>query len=988
MVRVPGLFRRWITWVGCAAVCLSLACGSDAGCGGDYEYPRTDADAIPTPQALRMRITEQGLQAIADGLPAIIAAGCADPTSDSCAPDPSNPDRVNFFLGSPDNPVELSSSPSVILRPRGRYAYSPEFDSTWDGSSAIEQRLYCDDTGGTACDAVRQRGVGNTGNGFCRLPGSSGCTYPANDYCCGQAAPHLCSGTETIPPCDAEGSSFGLDLASLAGHLHLGLVQDPQGGGIQVTIGCVDPSNCDPADWVRGFLDLVTVIDPGLGIDDYACFIQNDVDGVGQTAGFDLRSFRFTVKPRIELGADGKPYLQVTDSDVTVETFDMALYLSSGPAFRDPACYDEGWTGSLCAAWPWFQCAEPSGDQFSDCTGLLACGAINFLTAVVEPLLESEYFGSLIAAQLARTMFEQFSKDAMETVGVLDFSELLPVGSRHAKPVGYLIPANTASPDVTGSTGALGLNFDFDAGFAGEHSACVPLISCPVGPGGTCWELPPVPDPGVTVDAPDPVTGILTPESFDLAFLVGDAMVERAVFEMFDGGGFCLDLGAEALGELTGGAFMPNLGALSILAPGLANLGPAETPVDIRMRPKLAPRVFFGTGAGEGETRDSHIQLIWPSVEIEMYPLIDDAHLRVIAFSFDLDLGLSLDPTPTGNMELMLDRILLTNVGQTYNEFLGSFDAQGFADLVELFLPMLLSGDPIAVDLTAAALGIPFVPKVRAVEARGPGKDFLALFMRFCTGDQILNPTDALCYEDPSGSGSAAEPALAVARLEGPGGAQLPPTEMRLRVFSDIAVEGDLQLAFRVDDVGPWLSFRTVADDGTLLVHHPMLAVPGLHRLSFIARDRTRPGRWSHTVDLVVLSDHSPPVLHAARVAGGIDGIDGIEIIVDDDVTPVERIAVRVEIVASDRADSLDFAPRGFVAAPDTARVTLWARDEAGNVSAPRVVAGRPSRSLPEEPAPEGEGGCAAAGTPLAALLGLALFRRRRRSRQLSTNRR
>ncbi|MBI3179965.1 MAG: hypothetical protein HYZ27_09910, partial [Deltaproteobacteria bacterium] len=362
----------------------------------------------------------------------------------------------------------------------------------------IDRRPYCDDTGGSACLEVLSRGTGATGNGFCRPESHASCTNPATDYCCGNAAPALCSGLTAIAGCDSYRSRVAIHMPTLRGNIHVTLIDDDVGGDrLQIIVGCAAPNPDDCTDgarageWVLGSLDLDVKATVG---GDAACFLR---DEAGAGKGFEIRTLRFTVRPEIALGADAKPYLQVDDQQVTVDAFLFESFIDVSSDWSDPACYDEGWR----SIWP-----VCDADHDVDCNSI--CGAGNFSASLVE--LFEGVIGELLADQLAQAMADQFAERPLEATGALDFAALMPLPS-DANPVGYLLSANTDSPDVTGSAGSLGMNLDFDSGFAGDHHPCVPVVTAPA------WSLPAPPDPGDTIDAPDPVTGALRPETFHLA---------------------------------------------------------------------------------------------------------------------------------------------------------------------------------------------------------------------------------------------------------------------------------------------------------------------------------------------------------------------------------------------------------------------------------------------------------------------------------------
>ena len=154
----------------------------------------------------------------------------------------------------------------------------------------------------------------------------------------------------------------------------------------------------------------------------------------------------------------------------------------------------------------------------------------------------------------------------------------------------------------------------------------------------------------------------------------------------------------------------------------------------LAIRPNLPPVVQFGTGEviSEDET-DSSVQLIWPNVELQLYPFLDDAEFMALAFSFDLVAGISLLPNDAG-LEVRIDTIALENVFQTYDEMGISFDEQGLQDVIAGLLPSLLgSGDPIIIELNEEALGIPLVPKVLSLHPLDTTNRLLGVFLKLCT---------------------------------------------------------------------------------------------------------------------------------------------------------------------------------------------------------------------------------------------------------------
>jgi hypothetical protein len=870
------MVRRFIRWMLAAGLCSLLACHNSGGCGGTYDYPRTDPDGLPTPKSTRLRITQHGLDTVASAFPSLLASACAANPADgsaACALDPVNPANVRLYLSTTAAPLD--------------------YDMT------LSQ---------------------------------------------GQVRPN---------------SFLTLDDQSLHGNVHISLVDViGSGDGLQVTLGC-DAANfascTDASKFVNASIDMTIYTSGLLGWGASSCFVQDDLP---PAPGVTIQSLRFTIYPHVDLGVDGKPYLVVNNADVVVQRMEVALSVQTGKA-----CWETAVCGTVCGP--------------GDCS---LCTAGSVLTDyIIKPLVESETVSKYIATLVARQILRNFAKNALEVVGAIDEPQLLSFANPGAEPTGYLIDANTDSPEVTGAAVEAGMNIDFDAGFIARHSPCVPIVAAP------SWALPATPDPGATVMAPDPTTGALRAEPFDLALLVGDAVPGRALFELFDGGGFCFNLAAETIQRVSGGRFTPSVGGLSVVAPGLATLAPAEAPVMLAIVPQLPPLVSFGTGEGEGEARDSNLKLAWPQFTLELLPFVDEEYVRALAITCDLEIGLSLVPTPRGDLQIMIDKLTLTDLVASYNEVPVQFDAQGLGDVISLFLPTFVTGRPFDVQLTAATFGFPFMPKVRKVTSLGAQERFLGLFMRFCSADDLTNPANPLCYESPTGSGKGPRPGrLSVAVVDGPGGA-LGAGVARVRAFSDLGTAAELELAYRVDGLGPFYSFRGADPDGLFTLTHPALAIPGWHALETIARPRSRPGAWSEPASLDLLADLLPPTVTAERVG------ERVEVHAADDFTSESRLQIRATVngSAGERVERLA-SGASFSVARDEA-VSVVAEDDAGNVSAPVILPAKGGAAIAvREPGGAEAGGSDCTATPPSPLVGLVILLGawRRQARQTSPHRR
>jgi hypothetical protein len=495
-------------------------------------------------------------------------------------------------------------------------------------------------------------------------------------------------------------SSVGLDLKELASNLKVNFATDSSGSAIFLTIENMHLS----ADMVIYFGS------------DYACYVHD-----GSQSAFEVSSLSLTVRPHIVSDEAGRPMLVLKNTDVEIGNLDVSLAgaqivpaMGPPPIPEDPACT------STCGS-----CVG-----FANLTGFLS-GLLG--TAI----------GQELGVMLASTLVGQLGADGMplEASGEqLPIGALVPGVSRFAMPIAYLVAANTGSPTVTGAMGSLGMNLDMDLGLAVRHSPAVPLIDAPI------WEYPTPPDPGGSVAIVNPATGATEQALFGAAVMLSDVVVNRALFGLFDSGSLCFDFKSETIAAMTGGSFAPTVQALSTFAPGLASIGPGTSPVDIAMMPRTPPVIRFGTGAGTGPTRDSHIKLTWLGTQIDFYPWLEEGKARAYGMSFDLFANVSIEPMVDGTFQLVVDKLDLVNLAETYNELGISFDLDGFSDLFKTFLPLLVTGKPIQPDLGLSPLASAVFPKVQTAQLLGFEGNYLGIFLDVCTGAEKLDPSNWICY--------------------------------------------------------------------------------------------------------------------------------------------------------------------------------------------------------------------------------------------------
>jgi hypothetical protein len=696
------------------------------------------------------------------------------------------------------------------------------------------------------------------------------------------------------------GSRFSIDAKSLEGNIQAELYTDDVGsggGGLKITLGCDDETvrGCEAAgndgsEHIKASIDAV-FYPPGA-----ACSVKDTA-----SPGVTIKKIQVLFGPQVIVGQGGSPVLDVSDNAVEPTTTDWDFDITIEQEQGDPDC---------------LQAPEILG--ITPCE--TACGLGGVLGDAAAFILNTQGLSDILIRQLVRIGVRQLADENLEVEGSVDLASLLPIINPDAQPTALLVggtvsdPAGSnINPEVDATSGNKGWEFDFDGGFAAAHHPCVPTIT------PQSFSPGPVPRLKSVVYVVNPDTGAPGTEPVDLGLALADVFLERAAFEVFDGGSLCMSIDGDAMVDLTGGSFATTVNAVALLAPGLSELAPENAPVLLRVVPKLPPIISFGQGESVAGVKDSLIKLIWPSLSIELWPWVDDAWLSAITFAVDINLGLTVTPGPKGGIQMTIDsppEDLVSNAVELYNEVGVAFDPEGISALLSSFLPLLLTGEPISTELTQEALGIPLVPKLRDAKRVGEEDDYVAIYLSFCTAENIADSADTLCYEAPATQGNSVGDAFSAEVIRAP---EEDDNQSRA-VIRALSTFENLEVAYRVGD-GAWFSFQKPGADGLYDLRHPALARGGEHRLEVVGRDPRFPGRWSESVLLTVPGANWPPWIHAKRIDGGI------RIWVGDDQSATETLKVSATIEGA-FARSIAWGAHDFIEAQAFERVTLRVVDE------------------------------------------------------------
>jgi|APLak6261679142_1056127.scaffolds.fasta_scaffold00029_73 hypothetical protein len=488
--------------------------------------------------------------------------------------------------------------------------------------------------------------------------------------------------------------------------------------------------------------------------------------------------------------------------------------------------------------------------------------------------------------------------------------------------------------------------------------------------------VPPQSAPPMTAVAFPDFDGEATPNSgYHVGLGVSSNFLNAAFWSAQQAGALCLNLSSDTVGLVNTGlfkTFLPSLGKL-------ATRDGKDAPMMIVLRPARPPTVVVGEGTYDPVTKKPIKPLLLvqlADVSVDFYAMLDDRQARLFTLTADISLPLSLifegcdKVTPAlGDLKMLIGNI------RTANSEILAEDPQVLADLVPAVIG--LAEPALAGALSGFALPALGSFKLKVNEVKGLGRiagteayNHLGLYAQ-------LLPLNAACaVSAPSLAVSlkaARMPKSADMKLTGRRALPWPEAVLDVRTLGK---SGSPEYSFRIDN-GLWTDFQPASHD-ELIVSHPRFLLQGQHVIAVRTRVAEDPHALSAPTEIGFLVDWEAPELTLTA-----DPASDRLLVTARDVLSADRLTFAYQVGEGARSDFGAARPISLSAIEAQGGVTVFARDEYGNVGEatyrPPQIALRPDVAQPLPDASlEGRGCSSTGGLELLALGALALLRRRR----------
>lgn len=721
-----------------------------------------------------------------------------------------------------------------------------------------------------------------------------------------------------------------------------------------------------------------------LGSSDGACDINGGNNGFVTTLSLDV-----TIRPDVAVGArcdEAGGTGECVTINVDIDNFDLGT-ISVEMTNPGPCVNAQCTSGSrVCSD------SFPLQDPDFECS--IACGAGDFaigaiaalasfletvLQGVIEPVLEQ----AIVAA------LEDVDGAPLAASGRLDIAGFAPgILPESALDLGFSIAPTGSAFDVnTPAGGALGMDLILKSGFEAAppldtgdgsdvpHPCIRPIEGLEFGAlygGRTEFFVP---------GSLTPLTGNFGAETYDLGASVSKGTINQALFGLYNTGALCLEISSDAINGLTGGAFQLSAATLDLLTQGkLKQFADPDAPAIVTLNPAQPPVLSYGAGTVD----EGHIIITWPDVEIGFYVLMFERFARVFAVSTDISLQVAVFNEP-GTETLRIAVVDGPNVGNFRENFNELLPGVSFTEVLESLVGIAFDaalGDGLEFNYDVGStlsdlLGIPIFIDFRGIETvPASAREVLNVYLAMTNtppqprtagtaGLRLADDTGLLRVPDAEDYGTTTR-------------AVIPTGEVRLNVED---AEG--REFFARIDFGAWRG-PLVARDGALIVKDGKLRLSGEHEITVRSRFADDPNSLESEAEAQVFTVHVDALAPEVRLERRGDVLVAIG---SDDATSVANLEYAWQL-DDGRVGAFDALDQLALKDLDARRVTVVARDIAGNVSKPAAVdVAIERRRLVDEREQLGrierlgcasteDGGAAAA----LALLGALGLRRRRRS--------
>jgi len=541
-----------------------------------------------------------------------------------------------------------------------------------------------------------------TGTAVDELTGTLGAVLPdlvgANEHgwaCLGPVDELLGAGLSfplSLGPFNADVGARNLDLCMDLSDLKVEFVQGSNPAQIRLSVTHARMAFQSPA-VVYGQVELI-------GTSDAACVIDNQL-GLGDIPH--AADVSFVVLATLAVDEDSAFALK-TETE-SLEIHDIGVTIAQDCTL--PECSD----------------ANPLdiGDPCLECT---ICDPANFGTDLFEFL--NDLFGQAFDPVIAQVMDalsvplldELLNGRPLSIAAAISLSNTLgslTESARTAADLGVLLRPAPGGFAVTGAGEQSGLEIRLAGGAAADS-----LAPC-IGETGAepIFEPGPFPEfPGVLADG--------TP--YQLGIGISQALLNQAIWAMYESGGLCLGLTTREIADLTAGQVPLRAGLLDLILPGLARLAGRTASVRLAIVPHLKAEHFPVIQLAPPGT-DATLRLRLQDFEVGIEAWVDNDYMRIMTITGRVDVDLKLATADTG-FELIISDLKLGELTVSDHAAFAKARPDEIVGLAVDILVDVLSSGPLSLPFDPAEIQGLLGPSPIAIEllgigATGPENDWL-----------------------------------------------------------------------------------------------------------------------------------------------------------------------------------------------------------------------------------------------------------------------